>query len=104
MYIPVETPGGVIWAEVEDSDEAQRFTLTATPDKSVFRSFEETVEALKKNAQHLMNAIVVLAPDEVEVSFGIKVGVEAGVPLFGLAKATGEGSYTVTIKWKSEES
>jgi hypothetical protein len=42
-----------------------------------------------------------LGPEETKVSFDIKVGVEGGTPFFGLAKASGEASYTVTLKWKS---
>jgi hypothetical protein len=42
----------------------------------------------------------VVAPDEVEMAFGITVGAEAGTPFFGLAKASSEASYTVKIIWK----
>ncbi len=97
-YIPVKTPGGVIWAEVEEKSEGIE-TVSA---KKALASFEETAEALKENAEFLLKTLESLAPQEVEVSFGIKAGAEAGTPFFGLAKASGEASYTVTIKWKSD--
>ena len=100
QYIPVETPGGIFWAEIEETEEAHRITLTHVDPKKVLGSFEETAEALKKNASFLLESLEDLAPDEVTVAFGIKVGAEAGTPIFGLAKASGEASYTVTLKWK----
>ena len=101
-YIPIETPGGTIWAEIEETPGSEGIELTGWGTKAL-KSFEDTVDALKKNAQYLLNAIQELGPEEVEVSFGIKVGAEAGTPFFGLAKASGEGSYTITYKWKSKE-
>lgn len=97
-YIPVTTPGGVVWAEVEEKSEG----IETVAAKRALASFEETAEALKENAKFLLKTLEELAPQEVEVSFGIKAGAEAGTPFFGLAKASGEASYSVTIKWKSE--
>lgn len=101
-YIPVETPGGLIWAEVEETDKSKNLTLTSSQDKTL-RTFPETVKALRENAKFLLKTLEDLSPQEMEVSFGVKVGVEAGAPFFGLAKASGEGSYTVTLKWKAQE-
>lgn len=100
-FIPVETPGGMIWAEVAEAADIKSLTLTSVEER-VFTSFEEAVNALKKNAQFLIEAMEELAPREVEVSFGLKVGAEAGLPIFGLAKASGEASYEVKITWSSE--
>jgi hypothetical protein len=102
-FIPIETPGGVIWAEIEETEESKRLTLTSSQDQAN-RSFRDAAAALKENAQYLCRILEELAPQEIEVAFAIKVGVEAGIPFFGLAKASSEGSYTVTLKWKPEES
>jgi hypothetical protein len=102
MYIQMQTPGGTIWAEVEDTETVGGLERAAGSPQ-VFQTFEEVVKALKENAKFLQDTLLDLAPDEVEVSFAIKAGAEAGVPLFGLAKATGEGSYTVTLKWKTPD-
>ncbi len=100
-YIPVETPGGTIWAEIDANSDNAGLVLTSVQDKAV-ESFEEVTNSLKKNAQFLLNSLAELAPTEVEVSCGIKVGAEGGNTFFGLAKASGEASYTITLKWKSE--
>lgn len=102
-YIPVETPGGIIWAEVEEKDNTQGLVLTSIQDQA-FKSFKDVATALKHNAQFLLGALKGLGPQEVEMSFGIKVGAEGGVSFFGLAKASGEANYTVTLKWKPDES
>ena len=101
-FISVDTPGGPIWVEVEQSIDSESVELVSAR-ADILRKFEDTVNALKENANFILKALEPLAPDEIEASFGITVGVEAGMPIFGLAKASGEASYTVTIKWKSEK-
>ncbi len=98
-FISVNTPGGQIWVEVDESIESRAPELTSASEKA-FRNFEQTVTALKKNALFIIKAMEDLAPTEIEATFGITAGVEAGVPLFGLAKASGEASYTVKLKWE----
>lgn len=100
-YIPIETPGGTVWTEIEETA-AEGLVLTSAQDKAL-KSFQETTEALKENARFLLQKLEVLGPDEIEVSFGIKAGAEGGNTFFGLAKVSGEASYTVTVKWKSSE-
>ncbi|MFQ5615592.1 MAG: CU044_2847 family protein [Anaerolineales bacterium] len=102
-HVPMQTPGGVIWVEIEEP--AETLALTGIQDKAL-RTFQETVEALKENARYIREKIKTLgeelAPDETEIEFGIKAGAEAGTPFFGLAKASGEASYTVKLKWGDE--
>lgn len=101
-YIPIKTPGGTIWAEIEDTDQADTPSLASIKDDAL-RSFQESVEALKTNAQYVIQSLEALGPEEMEVTCGIKVGVEGGTPFFGLAKASGEASYTIKLKWKANE-
>jgi hypothetical protein len=96
-FIPIETPGGTIWAEVEEIDDVDSVKLTGN---SPFQSFDAAVEAMKQNAVILLNSLKTLEPEEVEVSFGIKAGAEAGTPFFGLAKASAEASYSVKLVWR----
>jgi hypothetical protein len=100
-YVPIQTPGGLVLAEVDDSNTSQGVVLTAKGE--VFKDFEGAVNALKRNAAFLLESLEDLAPQEVEVSFGIKAGAEAGIAIFGLAKASGEASYEVKLTWKADE-
>jgi hypothetical protein len=102
-YIPVETPGGTIWVEVDGDIDPRGLTLTASSDKA-FKTFKEAAQALKGNAQFLLDMLEDLSPEEMEIEFGIKVGAEAGTPFFGLAKTSGEANYTITLKWVADES
>lgn len=97
-YIPVETPGGIIWVEISAKEDVNILELTAFQDRA-YESFRDTANALKANAQYLKELILELQPDGVEISFGIKVGVEGGNTFFGLAKATSEANYDVKITW-----
>jgi hypothetical protein len=98
-YIPVETPDGVIWVEVDANTDLSGFRLAGRP---VNQTFEESFEIIKNNARRLYTGVLEFAPQEVEVSFGIKFGAEAATPILALAKASAEASYTVTMKWTSE--
>ena len=99
-YILVTTPGGTIWVEIEETDEDVDIKLTAVQDKAL-RTFQEATNALKENAKFVLQTLAELGPGEVEVTFGITAGVEAGTPFFGLAKASGQASYTVKLTWKA---
>ena len=102
QFLSVETPGGPIWVEVPDGEDTESVELVANS-RDIHRTFEASAQALKKNAQYLINLMSGLGPQEVEVTFGMSVGVEASTPVFALAHVNGEASYTVTLKWQSED-
>ena len=77
QFIPVETPSGIIWAEVEENSETQGIILTGRTDRA-FHQFEDAARALKGNADFLIKMFADLSPQEVTISFGISVGAEAG--------------------------
>jgi hypothetical protein len=87
--MPVETPCGVIWAETDGMEASERLELLARK-REAFKDFGKTAEALRGNAEILLDLMRDLAHQEVEVAFGIKVGAEAGIPFFGLAKLVGK--------------
>lgn len=101
-FLSVDTPGGPIWVEAPDTEDTESVELVANR-KDIHRTFEESAQALKQNAQYLIDLMSSLGPKEVEVTFGISVGVEASTPVFALAKVNGEASYTVKLKWQSED-
>jgi hypothetical protein len=69
----------------------------------------ELAEALKKAIAPNAAAIAAacresaLRPDKVEVTFGLKAGIEGGIAFFGVAKATAEANYTVKMAWSTAE-
>ncbi|MBX2862680.1 MAG: hypothetical protein KTR27_03925 [Leptolyngbyaceae cyanobacterium MAG.088] len=99
-FLSVKTPGGPIWVEAPDVEDIESVELVANR-RDIHNSFEASAEALKQNAEYLINLMSSLGPQEVEVTFGMSVGVEASTPVFALAQVNGEASYTVTLKWKS---
>lgn len=100
IFIPIETPNGTIWAEVDETPETGSLTLTSP---KAHRSFQEAVMVMKENAKNILSTLHELGPEEVEIAFGVKVGAEGGIPLFGLAKASGESSYSVKLTWKGKK-
>ena len=100
QFIPVETPSGTILAEIEGSSDEQQIILTGLADTASQR-FEDAAKALKENADYLMSMFKDLGPQEVTISFGISIGTEAGNPIFGLAKFSGQANYGMTLTWKA---
>lgn len=67
--------------------------------------FDKVVTALRKGARQVYELVNEdLAPDEIEIAFGIAVGfdIEANTPFFSLGKVGGEASYTVVMKWNEK--
>lgn len=61
-------------------------------------SFSDALGSVRHSAKELLAALSEFAADELEVKFGIKAAGEAG-GVFALAKASGEFTYEVTLKW-----
>ena len=100
-YIIVDTPGGDIWVEIDEKMDTSGIILVSVKD-SASRSFKTAIEAMIGNVKLLLQKAQELSPEEIEVSFGLSIGAEAGLPIFGLAKANGEANYSITLKWKSD--
>lgn len=112
-YVKVDTPGGKIWMEVDEQakflddtggDDTSGYELTSGVGDKIEESFEKVIKKLKKNANYIYEqATKDSKPDEIEVSFSLKVAAEGGNTIFSLAKGSVEGGYTVTLKWTPEE-
>lgn len=96
----VETPGGLLLAEIDVLDK-NGIDLVGIRDK--FPTFENACLTLRQNAEQLLGIMHQLSPQEVEISFGIKVGVEGGNAFWGLAKASSEANYSIRLKWSEQE-
>jgi hypothetical protein len=91
LLVEVDEPiqGGLTKAGLTDTITKAQHTL------------EESLEKVKPAAQSIIKKLRKLSdpPDEVEVSFGIKLSAEAGAVL---ASSGVEANYTVTLKWVKE--
>jgi hypothetical protein len=93
MLVEVEEPeqGGVVKASRSDG----------VIDKA-HQTLEKSLEKVKPAAQVVIQKLRELheAPDEIQVSFGLKLSAEAGAVL---ASGGIEANYTVTLKWVKEK-
>jgi hypothetical protein len=105
MEFPLER-GGRLIAEVDASevDKASLVLASADPGKVAARAtntLERSLEELRPALSAVLGTLRSVAPSEVGVEFGIKLGGEAGIIL---AKGTTEVNFAVTITWKNGES
>jgi hypothetical protein len=95
--------GSNILVEIEETDQGGlvKASLSETIVKAQ-QTLEKSMEKVKPAAQYIIQQIRGLhdAPDEVQVSFGLKLSADAGAVL---ASASAEANYTVTLKWAKEK-
>lgn len=95
-----ETDAGSVVVEV-DSREPGFQSITRKPGEAIYdvhAKFEDALESVRAAAVSALKKFgdEVLAPDQVEIEFGIKLNVEAGAVI---AKTSGEGHLTVKLAW-----
>jgi len=100
--------GGKILVEVDDKEVTRQGGIQKAGVKEVLQGAvaqaKTTIDAALKtavqyNASAFLKAISELidAPDEVEMTFGLKGTAEAGN--LAIAKVAGEASYSIKLKW-----
>lgn len=91
MLVEIDDPeqGGLVKASLSEKIAKAQQTL------------EKSLERVQPAAQFVIAQLRELhdAPDEVQVSFGLKLSADAGAVL---ASASAEANYTVTLKWVKE--
>jgi hypothetical protein len=100
-FVPLEFYGSRALIEVDEGVKKVGIKLLGKGDK--WPKFEDAVETMKRSAQFLKECVNALAPSEVELTCGLKVGVEGGNTFWGFAKTSGEATYSVRLKWSSEK-
>jgi hypothetical protein len=106
-YVPFDTPGGVIWVQVENSTDGT--VIGSASQSEAFASFQDVAHAVTENAQFLRRMLVGLAPSSVTISFGIKADLLPGTSsntataVFGLAKGTEQANYNIKLTWEAED-
>ena len=109
-YLKYQTAdGGIVLVEVESEAEAPQEGVVKAGRvgekvqdtvEEVQTKFEDAMDAVRQNAQVIMDKVKGLSdkPDEVEVTFGLKATGELGN--FAVAKVGAEANYTITMTWK----
>ena len=106
-YIEFPTENGdTILIEVEAVEAPGIRKAGISPEDLIERAgktFEQALSSLRASAQAIVRTVSGLAqpPDEVEVTFGLKIAGE--VSALAVAKAGGDATYTVKMTWKRKE-
>ena len=62
-------------------------------------TFQQAFAPVAKVAEEMISSLSgVGSPDEIEINFGAKAGASGG--FFGIAKAQGDASISIKLKWK----
>ncbi len=105
-FIPFNTPAGVVWIQVDLVDGVS--VVNAFQD-TAFDSFEEAAAAMTSNAKLIRNMLVNLQPTSVEITFGMKAGLNPGLVgdqqkrIFALAGNRDNANYWVKVKWEEKK-
>jgi hypothetical protein len=104
VEFPLEN-GTSLQVEINEN-ESSGVTRAARFDGSIEKAqstLEKSLEKVKPAAQFILQQLRSLSdtPDEIEVSFGLKLSAEAGIVL---AAGVGmEANYAITLKWAKEK-
>lgn len=63
-------------------------------------TFNQVLGQLTSLSSSLMNALREVAPDKVDVEFGVKLSATSGVIV---ASGTGEAAFKITLKWERKK-
>ncbi len=96
------TPGGDIFVEIEEIDDESKIELVRGS-KEQSSTFEKASNSLKTNAAYIKKILENLAPDAIEITCGLKFGIEGGNSIWGLAKVNTEANYSISMKWSKKD-
>jgi Trypsin-co-occurring domain 1 len=102
LGVPVGDGGaeGVVVFEVDRSEVAEDLVLASPePGKAAVRaraSLEEALAGLRPSLTKIVEVLGEIAPEQMTVEFGVKMGGETGVII---AKGTAEVNFKVTLSW-----
>lgn len=82
----------VVQFEIEPSDEFYNVSSDA-----ILGRIKDAVTPAVEGARAVLDSVRQMAPDEIEVKFGIKV---SGTANWLVAKAATEGNFEITLKWR----
>ena len=103
VEFPLED-GTTMLVEIEEPDQGGLVKASRADDVTVkaHQTLEKSLEKVKPAAQIVIQKLRELhdSPDEVQVSFGLKLSAEVGAVL---ASGSVEANYTVTLKWVKEK-
>lgn len=112
-FMEIEGYDGPIFVEIdgkvseETGMKAMRDELSrksgGKPPKHDLPSLPGFLETITINGKAIIEKMQTLSPNSVEVSFGIKLGAEAGTPVLGLAKVSGESNIGIKLTWAKKE-
>ncbi|WP_348267831.1 CU044_2847 family protein [Edaphobacter paludis] len=99
--------GGFVLAEVDDSSPSTKTMRGGPAGTGLFvestETFQTAIGQVKNAAEAMVDGLrsLVKPADELTLEFGVKLTAEAGAVI---AKASTDAHFTVTLKWKSDDS
>ena len=97
---------GIILAEVEEPVSGATQRVALNPGKLAYQATQSFSEAMAKTIKPVATAIIDNvrelqdAPDEVEITFGLTMSMQAGAVV---ASAKGDTNFSVKLKWSRSQ-
>ena len=66
-------------------------------------SFDEIIADVKRAAKEVFDTLMDLGVEEIELSYGVSLGVKAGVSFWVISEINSNANVTIKIKWKASK-
>jgi len=65
--------------------------------------FEAILDTVKGTAKYVVDTLADLGTQEIELSYGLKLGFKAGISFWALAETSSESQFGIKILWKKDK-
>jgi len=99
QYVEAMVSGKPVIVEVSGDAEITEDIQRGIGTKRI--SFDEIISDVKNAAKAVFDALIELGVEEIELSYGVSLGVKAGIAFWAISEINSNANVTIKIKWKS---
>ena len=99
QYVETTISGKPVLVEVADNSEVGEELQRGVGAKRI--SFDEIITDIKNAAKAVFDSLIDLGVEEIELSYGVSLGVKAGVSFWVISEINTNANVTIKIKWKA---
>ncbi len=98
-YIETVISGNPVFVEVSSNEEVPEGLNRGKPNRHI--PFETIINDVKQTAKSVFDSLQAIDVEEVELTYGVKLGVKAGLAIWMISEISSEANFTIKVKWRN---